>query len=57
MSRRAFVTGGASGIGAATARLLAGEGYDVAVADLQDDLGEKVAEEVGGRYVHREPSG
>jgi NAD(P)-dependent dehydrogenase (short-subunit alcohol dehydrogenase family) len=50
--RRAFVTGGASGIGAATARLLAGEGYDVTVADLQDDLGEQVAEAVGGRFVH-----
>jgi NAD(P)-dependent dehydrogenase (short-subunit alcohol dehydrogenase family) len=49
---RAFVTGGASGIGAATARLLAGEGYDVTVADLQDDLGREVAEAVGGDYVH-----
>ena len=52
MSGRAFVTGGASGIGAATARLLAREGYDVTVGDLQDDLGGRVAGEIGGRYVH-----
>jgi len=52
MSGRAFVTGGASGIGAATARLLAREGYDVTVGDLQDDRGGRVAGEIGGRYVH-----
>jgi NAD(P)-dependent dehydrogenase (short-subunit alcohol dehydrogenase family) len=50
-ARRAMVTGGASGIGAATARRLATEGYDVTVADLQDDLGAAVADEIGGRYV------
>jgi NAD(P)-dependent dehydrogenase (short-subunit alcohol dehydrogenase family) len=49
---RAFVTGGASGIGAATARLLAAEGYHVTVADLQESLGEGVAGEIGGRFVH-----
>ena len=49
---RAFVTGGASGIGAATARRLAADAWDVTVADLQDDLGEGVAEEIGGQYLH-----
>ncbi len=49
---RAFVTGGASGIGAASARLLAGSGYDVVVADLQDSLGSALADEIGASYVH-----
>jgi NAD(P)-dependent dehydrogenase (short-subunit alcohol dehydrogenase family) len=49
---RAFVTGGASGIGAAVCRRLAAEGYDVTVADVQDDLGKAVAAEVGGEFVH-----
>jgi 3(or 17)beta-hydroxysteroid dehydrogenase len=47
----AIVTGGASGIGAATCRLLAREGATVVVADLQDDLGAKVAAEIGGMAV------
>ena len=47
----ALVTGGASGLGAATARRLAAEGVKVAVVDLQDDLGEAVAAQVGGTYV------
>lgn len=47
----AIVTGGASGIGAAVARLLADKGAKVVVADLQEDKGRQVAEEVGGRFV------
>lgn len=39
----AIVTGGASGIGAATARKLASRGIHVLIADVQDELGEKVA--------------
>jgi len=46
----AIVTGGASGIGAATARLLAAKGAKVVVADLQADKGEAIAKEIGGAF-------
>ena len=48
----AIVTGGASGIGAAVARQLAARGARVVVADLQEEKGAALAEEVGGRFVH-----
>lgn len=48
----AVVTGGGSGIGAATAERLASEGARVVVADIQDGPGKEVAERVGGAYVH-----
>jgi NAD(P)-dependent dehydrogenase (short-subunit alcohol dehydrogenase family) len=50
--RSAVVTGGCSGIGLATVRRFAEEGARVVVADLDDERGPVVAEEVGGRYVH-----
>jgi NAD(P)-dependent dehydrogenase (short-subunit alcohol dehydrogenase family) len=50
--RRALVTGGAGGIGAATARALAAMDADVVVADLDDERGTAVAHEVGGTFVH-----
>ena len=46
----AIVTGGASGIGAASARLLAARGAKVVVADLQEDRGRAVADEIGGAF-------
>jgi len=46
----AIVTGGASGIGAATARILAAKGAKVVVADLQEDKGNAVATEIGGAF-------
>jgi NAD(P)-dependent dehydrogenase (short-subunit alcohol dehydrogenase family) len=48
----AVVTGGASGLGEATARALAKEGVKVAIFDLQTDRGEKVASEIGGVFCH-----
>jgi NAD(P)-dependent dehydrogenase (short-subunit alcohol dehydrogenase family) len=47
----AIVTGGASGLGAATVRRLARKGARVLVADVQAELGDAVAEEVGGGFV------
>ena len=46
-----LVTGGASGLGEATARMAAENGGKVVIADLQADLGEKLAKEIGGRFV------
>ncbi len=46
-----IVTGGASGLGEGTARMLAREGGKVVVADLQVDKGEQVAKEIGGAFV------
>ncbi len=47
----AIVTGAASGIGAACARLLAARGATVVVADLQADKGEALASEIGGVFA------
>ena len=47
-----LVSGGGSGLGAACARLLAGAGGNVVLADINRAAGEAVAAEVGGRYVH-----
>ncbi|MDH4415669.1 MAG: SDR family NAD(P)-dependent oxidoreductase [Acidovorax sp.] len=44
----ALVTGGASGLGEATARALAAQGAKVAVLDRNAELAEKVASEIGG---------
>jgi NAD(P)-dependent dehydrogenase (short-subunit alcohol dehydrogenase family) len=50
-NQAAIVTGGASGLGAATARRLAKEGAKVAVCDLNTKLAETVAAEIGGVAV------
>jgi NAD(P)-dependent dehydrogenase (short-subunit alcohol dehydrogenase family) len=47
----AIVTGGASGLGAATSRLLAERGVRVVVADLQEDKGTALAKEIGGIFA------
>ncbi len=48
----AVVTGGASGLGAATARALAKEGVKVAIFDMNAEKGEAVAAELGGVFCH-----
>lgn len=54
----AIITGGASGIGAATARLFIDEGASVLIADLQDDKGGELAETLGSQsdYLHADVS-
>jgi 3-hydroxybutyrate dehydrogenase len=47
--RSALVTGGASGIGAACARELAGRGATVTVADVDDVAAKALADEIGGK--------
>jgi NAD(P)-dependent dehydrogenase (short-subunit alcohol dehydrogenase family) len=47
----AIVTGGASGIGAAVARLLSERGAKVVIADLQEDKGNELAKEIGGAFA------
>ncbi len=53
-NRTVVVTGAASGIGAATARKIIEEGGNVVVADLQDERGQALADELGERatFVH-----
>ena len=46
-----IVTGGASGLGEGTARMLAAKGGKVVVADLQVERGQQVAADIGGQFV------
>ena len=49
--KSAIVTGGASGLGAATARALAEAGAKVAIFDMNGDAAEEMAKEIGGTAV------
>ena len=46
-----IVTGGASGLGAGTVRMLVANGAKVVIADVQTELGEKIAAELGQQFV------
>jgi len=49
----AVITGAASGIGAATARLFVAEGAKVVLGDIQDEVGERFAAELGDGAIYR----
>lgn len=49
--KAAVVTGGASGLGGATAEMLARRGVKVAIFDVNDELGKAKAEAIGGLFV------
>jgi NAD(P)-dependent dehydrogenase (short-subunit alcohol dehydrogenase family) len=46
-----IVTGGASGLGEGTARMLASKGGKIVIADMQEEKGKAVAESIGGRFI------
>lgn len=46
-----IITGGASGLGAASAQMLAAAGAKVVLADVQVEAGEKLAQQLQGRFV------
>jgi NAD(P)-dependent dehydrogenase (short-subunit alcohol dehydrogenase family) len=46
-----IVTGGASGLGEGTARMLAAQGGKVVIADMQVDKGQAVAKDIGGAFL------
>ncbi len=54
--KTALITGGASGLGAATARMIRSAGGNVVIVDLNEAAGQLVAAELGGRFVKADVS-
>lgn len=52
--KTAIVTGGASGLGKAIAHMLAAEGANVLVTDVQEKAGQAVAKDIGGAFSHQD---
>jgi len=52
VSNRALVTAGAGGIGSQIAKRLVADGFEVAITDVDDAAGERVAAAVGASYIH-----
>lgn len=50
---KVVISGGARGLGGAVARLLAADGAKVIIGDLLDDVGEKLAEELGPNVIYQ----
>lgn len=51
MVEYAYITGGASGLGAATARMLSKRGIKVFISDRDEVNGQKIASELGGQFA------
>ena len=47
-----IVTGGAAGLGAGTVRMLVQHGAQVVIADIQDEAGQQLADELNQHYIH-----
>ncbi|KAL8264177.1 hypothetical protein R6Q59_022307 [Mikania micrantha] len=52
LNKVAVVTGGAKGIGGATAKLMAENGAHVVIADILDEQGTSLAKSINGRFIH-----
>lgn len=50
----AIITGGAGGLGGATARWLAAEGAHVVITDIGSEAGEALAADIGGRFIRHD---
>ena len=56
MTRTALITGGSSGIGFACAQGLKNEGYQVSIVDIQEEAGERAAQQLGAHFIRADLS-
>jgi NAD(P)-dependent dehydrogenase (short-subunit alcohol dehydrogenase family) len=54
--RSVLITGGASGLGAGTARMVAAQGGHPVLLDLNEEAGQRLAQELGGQFVRADVS-